>query len=140
MAGLVRLPSALTVRHSYLAPTATHWRRATCEEVDCPAWREGFVVDLDERADPGMGQARFLRAHRGRWQSTEEPLPEGLTRFRFPAGQPCLHAAAHKVRADRPGLFVVARGDARPTQLTAEQWRDDLGETLEHHAIRQSRR
>jgi hypothetical protein len=140
MASIVRLPARLTTRHSYLAPTATHWRRATCEEVDCAAWREGYVADLDERADPGLGQAQWLRAHRGRYPHTEEPLPEGLTRFRFPPGHACLHAAAHRVRADRPGLFVVARGDARPTQLTAEQWRDDLGETLALHAIRQSRR
>lgn len=140
MTGIRRLPTHLTTRHLYLAPPATHWRRATCEEVDCPAWREGFVVDLDERADPGMGQAQWLRAHRDRWHSTEERLPEGLTRFRFPAGQSCLHTAGHRVRADRPGLFVVARGDRDPIRLTAEQWRDDHGETLAHHAIRQSRR
>ncbi|UVS81847.1 hypothetical protein [Actinokineospora sp. UTMC 2448] len=141
MAQPVRLPAHLVRQHSYLAPPDTHFRQASCEEVDCPAWREGFVVDLDETRDPGMGQAQYLRANRRQRAFAEEVLADGRTRFRFPPGQRCLRSSRHRVRIeDRLGLFVVRNGGGEPRLLKPEQWRDDLGEALDDHAIRISRR
>lgn len=129
------------VRHIFAAPTRTHWRRATCEEVDCVAWREGWVVDIDTNQDPGAGQALFLRSRRDRWRFTEEPLPGNRTRFRFPAGQTCLKAAGHRIRnRDVPGVFAIAADGQRPRVVSPEQWTNEFGETLDRLAAIQNRR
>lgn len=93
--------------YGIVAPIATHWRTATCAEYGCGhylgGWRTILGVELTDLIDV------VRRSHRS---FTE--FNDGVTvTFTFPAGQPCFKATAHRVRVDRPEVFVVRDGDRR---------------------------
>lgn len=112
------------------------WVSATCAEVDCPHWLNGWAntvipgsedVKLIEQACEGR-----VDGYRRAW-SRLEPLPDGFVRIWFEPGQPCLKASTHKIpwngqwyhrdgdwRGNPAGL-VVAHKDAR-------SWVDEFGE------------
>lgn len=92
------------------APVATHWREATCEQVDCPGYLYGWRSVIDERTDLGQAQAHYIRHDRSR-KHDEERMPDGLTAFTFEPGQTCFDT--HQARVERPELFVVRGGDWR---------------------------
>lgn len=91
-------------------PPATHTRKATCTEVDCPEQEHGWRMLIDESTQIGQVRAHYIRRESGR-RCTEDRTPEGLTEFTFPAGQRCF--AEHRVNLERPALFVVVGGDHR---------------------------
>lgn len=97
---------------SISAPSATHWRRATCDEVECWAYRNGFTLAIDERTQQGQGQAYYIRKQSGR-RFRETRDERGLTIFNFEAGQSCFNADSHRTRIDRPEILVVRPGDWR---------------------------
>lgn len=115
------------------SPAATHWRPATCAEVDCAAHANGFRVTCDLRTQLGVDQARYIRDKAGR-HFTHTFSDEGrVITFTFPAGQRCF--VAHRLPLGRPALFVVQNGDHRgPGRRQLErrrydrpdQWVDDF--------------
>lgn len=115
------------------SPRATHWRPATCGEVDCAANANGFRVRCDLRTQLGVDQARYIRDKAGR-HYTHEFSDEGrVITFTFPAGQRCF--VAHQLPLGRPALFVVRNGDhrgsgRRPLERRQydrpDQWVDDF--------------
>lgn len=122
-----------------LVPAAFHtyavqpwWTRATCAEVDCDHWADGWSSTVPT----GSPQAAYIRAESGR-RFTETPAGDGLVRFDFPAGQMCFAAATHKRHADRPARYVRQAGDWRarigPARVydRADQWVDDLATQVE---------
>lgn len=84
-------------------PLATHWRRATCAEVDCPHFIWGWETLVDEGTDFGKMQAGYIRHKSGR-EFKEEVLANGLTRFEFHAGQRCFRE--HKMPLEREPLLT----------------------------------
>ena len=119
--------------HQILAPTHTHFRRASCEEVACRPFLFGFAVLADETTDLGQRQASYIRGDRTRTKPAESR--EGsITTFTYPPGTPCMQRGEHRTRNDRPELFVVRDGDWRgnPRGTTpyvhanADDWVDDL--------------
>lgn len=111
--------------------TRMWWRQATCPEVDCEHWNQGWVTVIDESTPIGRERADYIRYHAGRrWRARR--TPEGWTAFEFPPGQTCFHAALHRVQADRAALFVAQPGDWRATTDPAhvydrgDQFADDL--------------
>lgn len=130
-------PAAAYKTYQVTAPLSTHFRPATCAEVDCAAWRHGWRTVVDERTDLGMAQAAYIRAEcvsaslpaspagRARRRYTEHRDEHhlmdgtgltagsvtGLTTFEFAAGQPCF--AKHEVPLERPELYIVRGGDWR---------------------------
>ncbi len=109
--------------HKAVSPVETHFRPATCEEVDCPDWFNGFdaFISTDDEArlyyiryDPRCGQ-----------QFVETQESEGLVRFRFPPGQRCFKAYDHKIRLDRAPIYLLNQ-----TRMEGTQWIDDLSEGL----------
>lgn len=92
------------------APVSTHWRPATCEEVDCANAEFGWKSVIDESTDLGKQQAHYIRKLSGR-KFREQRLETGLTEFLFASGQPCF--AQHKTRLDRQELYIVKGGDWR---------------------------
>ena len=129
-----RISPALPV-HGYrtfqiVAPVSTHWRQATCEQANCPALQRGWTTTVDEQTDLGKQQAHYIRRESGR-SFREERREDGLTSFRFSAGQDCFRP--HKIRVDRDEIFIARDGDWRgnPTQSRrryerADQWVDDF--------------
>lgn len=114
------------------APIQTHYRPATCGEVDCQQQANGWRTPVDESTDLGQRQAHYIRAEAGR-RFTEERNEAGLTVFTFAAGQACF--AQHQTSLDREPVFFVADGDwrgnpygTRPYRhANAADWIEDFG-------------
>lgn len=137
------LPPNSYKTYQIAAPLPTHYRFASCEEVDCAAYRLGWRTVVDE------DKARLAR-HSGR-KYTETRDPAGLVVFDFPAGQRCFRqppprllgrdvnaepAMAGRVHVkplERPELFLVGAGDHRMYHPRAamrhsgpDAWLDDF--------------
>ncbi len=89
-------------------PARTHRRRATCEEVMCLPYLNGWRTILPL----GSEHVDVVRSLRGRYSFTEG-LDDGLVTFTFPPGQACFKASEHTIQLDRPAHFYVAHGDFR---------------------------
>lgn len=109
----------------------SHWRAATCAEVDCPHWLHGWRVRV-EGLPPDMLQTA---THSGR-RYAEQHVAEGETWLVFEAGQRCFKASTHRVPVRSP-LFLTRPGDWRgnPEGQAAvyrhtrpEFWFEDFGE------------
>jgi hypothetical protein len=128
-----RLPVQAMQTHHILAPAATHWRKATCEEIGCLDYHHGWVLPLDGLDEGDIWQAR--NAGRAYVQQTNE---DGKIFLHFEAGQPCFRAMTHRIRVERPELFIVRNGDWRgsdgeqPLRFSGpDAWRDHLGTHLD---------
>jgi hypothetical protein len=129
------LPAAGMQTYAALLPLATHWRPATCGEVDCQTQAGGWVTRVDEATDLGQRQAHYIRAESGR--AFTEEREGGLTVFTFPAGQECF--ATHQMPLERPPLLLVRGGDWRgnprgtPARVhqRPEDWIDDMQTSLD---------
>lgn len=131
------MPPQMYKTHALLQPLATHWRRATCAEVDCPRYLNGWKSVLDMGSQDGQNCAAWIR-HMSGLHFTEEVTGPGELTFRFPAGQMCARADRHRLPIGRPPVMLVRGGDYRgnPSGFKrifgkAEDWRDDLGEHLD---------
>jgi hypothetical protein len=137
------LPVEATKTYSVQAPLASHWRDATCEEVDCPNWKHGWKTTVDESTDLGQRQAHYIRRQSGRryveWR--DQPWLGG-TAFTFEPGQRCF--ATHQQPLERDPLFLVRQGDWRgygPTRVHVRpgDWVEDFSESLDKVRDRQER-
>lgn len=105
------LPVTAVKTYQVLIPKETHFRPATCAEMNCPNYEHGWRTLIDESADLGQGQAHYIRKQSGR-KFVEERQPDGLTAFTFEAGQRCF--TQHRTRIeDRPEIYLVRDGDWR---------------------------
>jgi len=125
------LPPQAIKTYQILQPVETHMRVATCLEVDCDAFRNGWSTAVDVATDLGRQQAQYIRLHSGR--AFTAVVRETLVTFTFPAGQRCF--SKHHVPIERPALYVVRDGDWRgnprrtePRQVKADDWVDDFAE------------
>lgn len=120
--------------------------RATCAEVECDAYANGWVTSVPTG---GQDESVIVAACDGRvdgmrrqWE-TRLTL-NGFTEYRFPPGQPCFKASAHTVplavqhyhrdgdwRGNPTGV-VVAHPDIR-------SWIDEFGEHQQRVADQRQR-
>lgn len=110
------------------APVETHWRPATCAEVNCPQYLNGWRVRLD-----GLPEADRWAIHESGRKYERREIAAGETWLVFEAGQACFAASEHKLPLGKPELFVVRGGDWRgnPTgeayrHKRAEDWVDQF--------------
>jgi hypothetical protein len=119
------------------APLATHFTPATCAEVDCPQYLEGWRL----RVEGLSGRDVHVATHCGR-KFTRVSVAEGETWLVFEAGQPCFRASEHRRRLERGERFIIRGGDhranpsGRRTEVSASSWVDDFGEHQERLAER----
>lgn len=106
-----RMPVTALRTYAIASPLATHWRQATCAEVDCERYRGGWQSVCDERTDVGARRAYRIRHDRSR-KHTEHKDPGGVTVFKFPPGQRCFAWQEHRIQY-RPEIYVVRDGDWR---------------------------
>jgi hypothetical protein len=125
-----RLPAAAFTTYAIAAPLATHWRAATCAEVDCPAYLRGWRTHVDPATDRGAAQAHYIRADSGR-RFVEDRDEHGQLLFTFESGQTCF--AQHRAPLEREPIFVRRGGDWRGNPLgdqllhqRAADWLDDF--------------
>jgi hypothetical protein len=91
------------------APDA--WVPATCEDIDCEAWRLGWITRV-----PVANQAMVSAVlGSGRPYTETTAVDQAEREFLFPPGTPCFKASTHRQlrRPDIPDLFVVRAGDWR---------------------------
>lgn len=106
---------------------------ASCQQVGCKHWREGWVSLIDETNQFGASQAYYIRHDSGR-TFTESRNAAGMTVFRFECHQRCF--TEHRTR---PARFGVVGGDARgnprgtPARIHSrpEDWVEDASEHLD---------
>ncbi len=116
--------------YQILAPVETHFRSASCEEVDCAAYRFGWSTRIDETTELGKAQASYIRHRAGR--GFHETSDAGLTVFEFYPGQTCFDT--HRVRLDREEVYATFRGDHRGRvgepriHRSAVDWVEDFAE------------
>lgn len=110
----------------------THWRTATCAEVECQAYASGWTTVIDPATELGRKQLAYIRNHSGRAYYDTTSLDTTLVELRFPPGQQCF--ATHRVRVGREPLYVVRGGDWRSNlggirrHTRAEHWVEDFAE------------
>ena len=127
-----QLPADAMKTYSVSAPRATHFRRASCSEVECANQASGWKTAIDESTDLGKQQAFYIRNRQSRHFTEDRNQQPGLTVFTFEAGQECF--AGHEVRIDKPEIYLVKGGDWRgnPRGLqtvkhaSAADWVDDF--------------
>lgn len=130
------LPPDAMKTYSIRSPLATHTRAVTCAEVECDAYRHGWatIINLDATLSNGLtgiDQADYIRTA-GR-AFTETRVGDTLVSFTFPPGQRGF-GHQHRVRLERPELFIVRPGDWRTTPRPDEiyhhtrpgDWVDDF--------------
>lgn len=113
------------------SPLSTHFRRGTCAEAQCPHYLNGWRVRI-EALTPDLLHA----ARNSDRKYVEHHVAEGETYLLFEAGQPCFRASEHRIRVERPPLYVVRDGDYRgnPSGNRArlhqrpENWVEDFAE------------
>lgn len=141
-----QLPPGAMSTYRVAVPLATHWRQATCEEVECPAMVHGWRTILDEQSDRGAAQAHYIRRESGR-MFTEQKNEAGLTVFTFSAGQPCFGQASHRVRIERPEIYLRLGGDWRGNpnrvqpyrHVRPSEWVEDMNQNQERIIERRNR-
>lgn len=117
--------------YSIQAPLATHFRPATCEEVGCPNFLNGWRNRVE-----GLTPELLHAARNSGRKYTELRVAEGETWLMYEAGQPCFQASLHRAPIGRPELFIVRdgdrRGNPRGTKARLHQrpadWLDDFAE------------
>jgi hypothetical protein len=134
------LPAEAMKTYRVSAPIPTHFRPATCAEIDCPHYLHGWRTRIEHiESDPAV----LHTARNSGRRYTEVQVAEGETYLVFEAGQKCFGASDHKTPVGKPELYLIQGGDHRgnplgtkPRLLTPTSWRDDFGEHQENLADR----
>ncbi len=118
--------------YQIVAPLKTHWRPATCDEVDCQKRAKGFQAQIDVSTDLGRRQAHYIENLAGlRYRRQVMGM---MVIYTFPAGQRCFDP--HKVPLEREPLYIVRGGDHRGNprgtpkraHRTGSLWVEDFAE------------
>lgn len=90
------------------SPISTHYRKATCQEIDCVAYKEGWTY---RKADLVREQLYDIVTHAGK-RYREQYLDESESDLYlvFEPGQVCFQAASHVKSLDRPEIYYAGRG------------------------------
>lgn len=114
-----------------VSPKSTHFRPATCHEVDCVSFQRGWRQIIDIKTIDGQKTAYWIRMHSQRHFTVERTQTEGVLAFVFPPGQRCF--VQHEVRLERPEVFLTRHGNplmpihrTEPQQYRPDQWVDQF--------------
>ena len=110
------------------APLSTHWRPATCAEVDCPEYTHGWRLRVEALSEQDV----HVATHCGR-KYRKVAVTAGETWLIFEAGQPCFRATQHRLPRDASERFFERGGDWRGQTSplinhSAAGWVDSFGE------------
>jgi hypothetical protein len=109
-----RMPAHAMQTFQVVAPTSTHTRKATCEEVECPQYARGWRMKIDLNTELGQKQAWYIKYQSGR-SFTKVGARDGLVELEFKGGQPCFQD--HRVRNSLPEIYRIKGGDYRGNPL-----------------------
>ena len=105
-------------------PRSTHYRTASCSEVNCVEYFNGFQAVLPNDGTRN-GLITFIR--RSKMDYTEERMEGNIIVFTFPKYQECFkgQAGEHKTNLERDPIFKK-----NGTIQEFNQWQDGIGESL----------
>lgn len=89
------------------APKETHTVEATCEDVECQAYKNGWRMTIDLGTDLGQKQAWYIKYKSGR-SFVEVDNRDGLVTIEFRSGQKCFQE--HRQAIERDPVFSVKGG------------------------------
>lgn len=129
------MPAQAYKTYGMSMPIRTHWRPATCEEIGCQAFSNGWVSTFDLGTELGAKQYAYCRNDKSR-SFTAQRAGTTVIKLVYGPGNKCFQAGDHKLPLDRPGRFYVAEGDFRgnprniPVRVhrRAEDWVEDFSE------------
>jgi hypothetical protein len=106
----------------------SHYRPATCAEVDCDDYVNGWTMIV------GLDDAKVLHAVRASGRPFRETVGPVSITFDFEPGYACRTPSAHRV-LERPEIYVVRGGDwrgnpsgFRRVHTSPDHWVEDFGE------------
>jgi hypothetical protein len=119
--------------YSMRQPLSTHWRVATCEEVDCQDFLNGFVTTVDTGTELGQKFYEFITHDKTRSYSMQR-VGDRIIKFVYKPGNTCWKQREHRILIGKPSLFIVTGGDwrgnprqtPRRTHTRAEDWVEDF--------------
>lgn len=110
---------------------ASFYRAATCAEVDCDDYLNGWTM-IVELADLGVLHA--VRSSGRPFTETVDPIAGQFVEFDFAPGYACRTPSVHRI-LQRPELYISRSGDWRGnpdgqvrTHTRPEHWLEDFGE------------
>lgn len=89
-------------------PLDTHYRVATCQEVDCSSYANGWKMGFDLHDDDRAAAARWIRDKSGYAFTYELTPDERRVIFTFAAGQQCFQT--HRVFLERDPFMMIRGG------------------------------
>lgn len=119
--------------YQIVSPISSHWRPATCAEVECPNHLYGWKTVVDLSTELGQAQAHFIKTDTSRKHTSYRTEDDGsLVVFLFEAGQTCFEQ--HQLRLEVDPLYYVKQGDWRGNprgiaprkHSNASNWVDDF--------------
>lgn len=112
-----KLPVAQMKTYEMRFPVGTHHRKATCQEIDCPQYLNGWQMGFDLTDPAKVEAANWVRNKSG--LAYHYVLTETTVTFTFPPGQQCLESRIrpHTVSLEREPLYLVRGGDWRGNPL-----------------------
>lgn len=99
------LPPQYYKNFAIRSPIQTHTRPATCVEIGCLAYHNGWQY----RIETLLPEDLHVAIHSGK-RCRIVDVKEGESYLVFEPGQPCFDAPNHRVTLDRPEIFLVGRG------------------------------
>jgi hypothetical protein len=134
------LPSQAFKTYEIRRPIASHYRPATCEEVECAHWRNGWKTIVPMNSE----QALYIHSGSSGRAWTESSDGDGMRTFTFAPGQKCFASDTHRVSIERDPIFIARGGDSRGNPLgerrvhaRAEDWVEDFA--LHQDRVKKSR-
>lgn len=125
------MPPSAYKTYALKLPVQTHFRVATCKEVECEREANGFRTTLDTSQPAHARTAKWIEDHSGRKYTKQETGT--LVIYTFPAGQECFNT--HHVTLEREPLLIVRGGDWRGNprgdrriHARAADWVEDFAE------------
>jgi len=108
--GKVIIPPLKMAPQNYLTfairqPMQTHYRLATCAEVECGAYLGGWQLRVESLTPELLHVAR----NSGK-RFKELEVTEGEHYIVYEPGQPCFNAMKHRISLERPAFFYAGRG------------------------------
>ena len=106
-------------------PLATHWREASCKEVDCSHYQLGWETIVDISTDLGKRQYNYIVNNSGRKGSGKQN--GDLVTFTFSPEQTCFRE--HKIPLEREPILTIQNGHGT-TLSQAGEWHDHMNESI----------
>lgn len=123
-------PIRLLKTFAVSSPRTSHERRASCAEVECGHYLNGWASPVDTGTELGARQAHYIRAESGRRFKEVATEAATIVRFEFEPGQQCF--AEHTVPLERPAVFSIKDGADKPEVVSGgEEWTDRFNDHID---------